>query len=681
MKIVYADKLNAASLTAIVSRGYAGNRIFFFEQSSSGRTWSRLLKAAHILKVDPELVDFTMAGLVDERGECQFLKINDDIRRLSFEVCDNEIKGSEFFKQAASIFDADSISAFLSKSVAEKIRNTVIYLHAARHHASRLARTDTPAVFLVEREFWSKRLCRFASGLGLEGADYPAGISKFFYTFCTKVRRHIGNRPCNKPAAKKILSDQRPQAYRRAVRQPCIATWYAGQAITLDLDKRSAVFWFLKTDLLRDKAILYFSRTDVPVSDTETEMLGQAGIECVALNTGARQSEATPMWFPGKRYRHMNYLLTKKLIAALVRTAVHGRFPPLFLISEMVSFLRQYAYWLDFFESHNVKINFGNDDFLKTNIPKNLALRRSGGVSIAYQHANLWISSADLSYSADIVFAFGPAYDHFWKETRSKVAQLIYNGYPTDYSFARTRQHGLSLRKKLEEQGAKFVICFLDENSDDDRLAMVSNDESAGIYKFFIEKVLADPTLGLVCKPGYPRTLRDRLSSISGLLDKAVATKRCVFLDTGTLLTEEYPSEAAQAADICVALLVGGAAGMESSLAGTPTVFLDNRKLYSHQLYRTGKGSVVFDNTEDLYRGIETFRKAPDAVPGFGDLHSWLHGRVAFRDGNAAERMNTYLAWLLEELETGTPREEAIGIANKRFSSQWGTGNIEMLWK
>ena len=689
MRIVYVDILNAASLWAIVLRGHAGSQVFYFELGASGRVWARLLKAMRILNVAPEPVNFSMGGLIDKHGECQYLRIKDDIRRLSFELCDHEIASSEFFQRITNTFDIESLRFFFSKSVAEEIQKTVIYFYAALQHVSRFGQTDSPAAFLMEREFWSMRLCCFATELGLEASDYHVRINRFFFSFYGIVRRKIAIRirSCasafvrrcrvNRVSAKETLASQKTQASQLAEKQPCLAAGYAGQTITFDLDKRSALFWLLKANLLHKQVMLYFSRTDVPLSDTDAELLKYEGIGYVALNPAARQSALTPLWLPGKRYKHSMSLLIKNLLMALAQVVRRGTFPPFFLILNMVSFLHQYAYWIDFFDSHNVKINFGNDDFLKTSIPRNLALKHCGGVSISYQYANLWFSSIDLMYYSDVLFAFGPEYHRILKEPRSLVKQLIYNGYPTDYSFSRTRQHGLALRQELKEQGIKFVICFLDENSVADRLTLISNDLLARTYKFFIEKVLADPTLGLVCKPGYPRTLRKRLSSISELLDAAVATKRCVFLDSGTYLSDKYPSEAAQAADACVGLLLGGTAGMESYLAGTPTVFLDETKSYAHPLYEIGKGRVVFDNIDDLYCAIEAFRIAPASVPDFGDLSTWLYGRVAFNDGNAASRMGAYLGWLLEELKTGRTREDALSIANERFISHWGVESIE----
>ena len=691
MRVVYVEKLDVLSLATIVLRGYAVRRIFFFEIGASGHACMVLLKAMRILRTRPELVDFTLGTLTNERGENQILKIKDDFRRISFEVCDYEIVRSEFFQRLTSTFDLESLRFFFSKSVGEEIQNTVIYLYVARQHFLRLGSAGSSCVFLIEREFWSARLCRLAAARGFEAFDYSAGINRLLYSFYGRLLREIGiglrlyirafirMLRINKSAMKKVSEGRVTPVSRTDEKQPCLAAWYAGQMITFDLDKRSAIFWLLKGSLPRTQVMLYFSRADVPLSDTDAGILKQEGIGYVALNAAARQSALTPLWLPGKRYKHSIAVLMRNLLGALVQAVRRGQFPPFFLICNMVYFLQQYAYWFDFFESHNVKINLSAYDFSKWYGPKNLALRRCGGVSVSYQFANLWLSSVDSGFCSDVLFAFGPEYRRFFKESGSTVKQLIYNGYPTDYSFTETLQHGLALRRELEGRGVTFVICFLDDNSSDNRLAMISNDDSARTYQFFIKKVLADPTLGLVCKPGYPRTLRRRLSSIAALLDAALATKRCVFLDSGTYLSDKYPSEAAQAADVCVGLLFGGTAGMESYLAGTPTVFLNETKSYAHPLYEIDKGRVVFDDINDLYCNIEKFRVAPDSVPGFGDLSAWLPGRVAFRDGNAAGRMGAYLGWLLEELKKGRMREEAISIANERFSNQWGAENIEAL--
>ena len=232
------------------------------------------------------------------------------------------------------------------------------------------------------------------------------------------------------------------------------------------------------------------------------------------------------------------------------------------------------------------------------------------------------------------------------------------------------------IRKQLLDKGVKFILCYFDENSMDDRMAGITHERSARIYKYLIEKMLDDETLGLIFKPVFPKTLYQRVSSINNLFEKAKASGRCIFMDRGSYVTEQYPTEAAQAADLCVGLLLSGTVALEAYLSGTPTVFLDLEKLYSNPVYQWGKGKVVFDSLDDLFSAINKYRENPESIPDFGYLSLWAKDKDPFKDGNASLRIGQYINWLLEMFNEGKTREDAIGYANQKYADAWGEENV-----
>jgi hypothetical protein len=231
----------------------------------------------------------------------------------------------------------------------------------------------------------------------------------------------------------------------------------------------------------------------------------------------------------------------------------------------------------------------------------------------------------------------------------------------------------------LESKGAKRIICFFDENSGDERMSVITNEGTQRVHKFFLDKLLEDESLGLILKPGYPNTFYSRIGVGGDLLEKAKETGRCVVLDKGSnLKTDQYPAEAAQAADLCVGLLLSGTVALESYLCGTPTVFLDLEKLYSNPVYSWGRGSIVFDDLEELYAAAQRFLRTHEksTADGFGDLSRWAEGKDRFRDGKAAMRMGQYICWLIESFDAGASRDEAMQYANQRYTEAWGPENV-----
>ena len=47
-----------------------------------------------------------------------------------------------------------------------------------------------------------------------------------------------------------------------------------------------------------------------------------------------------------------------------------------------------------------------------------------------------------------------------------------------------------------------------------------------------------------------------------------------------------------------------------------------------------------------------------------------------FRDGRAAQRMGTYLEWLMEGFKAKLPRETILADAAERYSKIWGKDKI-----
>jgi len=47
-----------------------------------------------------------------------------------------------------------------------------------------------------------------------------------------------------------------------------------------------------------------------------------------------------------------------------------------------------------------------------------------------------------------------------------------------------------------------------------------------------------------------------------------------------------------------------------------------------------------------------------------------------FRDGRAAERMGTYISWLLEGFRAGFDRETVMADAAERYGARWGKDKV-----
>ena len=85
---------------------------------------------------------------------------------------------------------------------------------------------------------------------------------------------------------------------------------------------------------------------------------------------------------------------------------------------------------------------------------------------------------------------------------------------------------------------------------------------------------------------------------------------------------------------------------------------------------------VVFTDWEALWKACLDHWKHPEGMPGFGDWSSMLEEFDPFRDGRAAERMGTYLHWLLEGFQAGLARETIMADAATRYAARWGKDKV-----
>jgi len=459
-------------------------------------------------------------------------------------------------------------------------------------------------------------------------------------------------------------------------KSPFIAITCTGKTVTFDLKKRSDLFWLLRSGVPREQVVACFERTDTPLTEEKVEILQNEGVKHIALSHEAIDIGNGSVWCSGNKYKRLRKRFILNVIKKYFWCVIRLHFVSSFYLNNMFYFVLKYSYWYDFFYSNNIKVHISYSDFEKHYAPKTLALEKAGGINISCQWSNIDFSSIGINSCTDVLFSFGPAYKRMWESNRSSIDYLLYCGYITDYSFAAVKADAQKAREQLLHKGAEFIVCFFDENSSQNRMTDVTNERSAVTYKYFINRMLKDNRLGLIFKPGYPSTLPERLSEITNLIEDAKKTGRCVFMDGGDYVTDQYPAEAAQAADLCVGLLLSGTAALESYLSGTPTVFLDLEGFPSNPIYKSGKGKVVFDSLDSLFLVIKQYRNDPQSVPGFGDLSTWVRDRDTFKDGNASLRVGQYIKWIFEKLEKGNRREDTIEYANQKYAELWGKENV-----
>jgi hypothetical protein len=246
-----------------------------------------------------------------------------------------------------------------------------------------------------------------------------------------------------------------------------------------------------------------------------------------------------------------------------------------------------------------------------------------------------------------------------------------------DHRFPLLKSVAQLTRQKLEQRGAKRILAYFDENTSDDPRWSAGHEFVRRDYAFLLSKVLEEPWLGLVIKPKTPLSLRIRLGPVAELLKRAEDTGRCIVHEGGAIQGSHTPAEAALAADVAIhGHLYAASAGIDAALAGVPTLLFDDEGWPVSPLYQLGVGRVVFNDWDSLWEACSTHWSTEGGVPGFGDWSPMLDEIDPFRDGRAAERMGTYLKWLIDDFKDGLDRDTAMANAAERYCQAWGDDKI-----
>ena len=677
MKIRFFSYLDAFHIISIYFFSKSNNEIYYFNISKIGDFLLYLLRLRQQIKP----FEFSLSEIKNSSGESYFPRIyGKDLINVCDAIKENILDKDPFINAFGKIFGQEKILFFYRKIVSNNIKDAVIFINVIAWYRQKiLERLPEEVEFSIEKTPFFNILRDFAlkeHNIALSSHFSLRKIYEYLYRLGGNL--YLSAVLCIIP----IFNISRKQTrYRNQVTlnktSPLVASLYTLRGLTFDLTQRCDFPWLLMSNIPHEQVLIYFERKDMSPTDDMVAVLKQQEVNYMAMSNGAAASKRMPVYKPTLRATKMLFDFTARILFLACKEILNRRLGSLVYLSEALYFIREYSKAYDFYCSNGIKINIDFIDHDPYRIARHLALEAAGGVSISYQVSNWPIPNVILGSCADIMFLFGPYYYPTFLRSGTCNHSIIFCGYITDYSFIAVKERSERLRKNLRDRGAKFIICYFDENSSDDRMSIIPNSRGRLIYKYLLNWVLSDETVGLICSPKRPKTLQTRLPEITSLIKKAKNTGRCIFME-GEYAANNYPTEAAQASDIVISLLIGGTTSLESFLSGVRVVYLDLEGLYSYPEYKWGRDTIVFDDIDNLISAINKFRNNSKSFDELGNFNmvATIKQKDQFRDGRADERMGQYIEWLLEMFNKGEKREEAIEYANRRYSELWGKENV-----
>lgn len=457
---------------------------------------------------------------------------------------------------------------------------------------------------------------------------------------------------------------------RRETAQPCLALQYYGH-FNLDRPQSYSDFFFWQqSDFPGERLLALFNIPKDPLDAEKLAALSRHGMRGLALRHDAAASpEAVVHTDTALR---SNLGGAAKLLAGALRPIEAG-----WLAGQRLAFLSQKDYWKRLFERQNVKVFATWFKYNGDHCAIGEALRELGGALAVYQRSYEGNPTVQTALLADVYFGFSCGGATVEAGAGSAIDCYVTTGYLGDHRFPLVREEAVKVRRRLQQHGARRIAAYFDEGSFPDARWGVDASRLQAHYAFLLEKLLGESDFGLVLKPKVPSSLGQRLGPVGELLRRAVDTGRCHVYQEGVLQGSAPPSQAALSADLAIhGSVASGTAAVEAALAGVPTVLLDDDGLKMSPLYRLGSGRVVFGDWEALWHTWKENSTSPGAVPGFADWSPILDEIDPFRDGRAAERMGTFLKWMMEGFSAGQPRETVLAQAADRYRRAWGEDKI-----
>jgi hypothetical protein len=624
---------------------------------------------ARLLGMEVSKLSFAIEDIRDESGFSLRLKMSyQEMAKIQA-----EIENEQIFQNFVSGLGSDNrLTNYLSKSLSlydalgvegyRYVWNALLLIQVFIWMSERAFKKENQKTFIfLEKRLWWGIIEGYSSGLGAKLIALPRKVGR-------KVALERAIRSWGQDFIYGILNRSLPHQKRKvseSATMPHVAVDYYGH---LNLEKPSLycdLFFMHQSQMRGSDVKLLFRYRSSPLDKEIYEELQKYGVTPIVLNYLASKVPQV--------LKHKSFIKAERSRDKMLASSSEEKW----LKAEEAKYKRLRSYWLDVFEQHNIKLFMHWYKYDAEHMAIADALQSLGGITAIYQRSFEAQPAPETTIAVDIEFGFSMEHAELERQNNSNILYHVTTGYPGDHRFPLLLNEAQRIRDSLQRQGVKYVMAFFDENTVDDPRWFAGHEFTQKNYAFLLEKVLTNPWFGLVIKPKQPNTLRSRLGPAKKLLDEALATKRCYTFTEGVLQCSSPPALAALAADIAVhEHLSSGTAGLESALCGTPTLLMDFEGWPGNKLYELGIGRVVFTEWDSAWEACRNYFFSNGCVDSLGDWSPILNELDPFRDGRAAERIGTYLKWLLDGFKAGLSREIVMADAAERYCQQWGYDKI-----
>ena len=263
--------------------------------------------------------------------------------------------------------------------------------------------------------------------------------------------------------------------------------------------------------------------------------------------------------------------------------------------------------------------------------------------TLSYQISNTAVTGPIHTTNGDTMLMISALYHKQYSNDGIRPVSLVDIGYPFETSFQLVQERAQNCRTKLEKAGAKFIICYFEENWLVAPYGLIAPRDHMRDLLALMQLVLDDPSVGLVLKSKLTMASPRFLPAISAVRESVEATGRYVELMYGNRRNIVFPAEAALCSDLAIGESAGATAVLEAALTGTRGILLNPYRIAGANDALYAQADIVYPSMVETLEAIRAFRAGEPEHQNLGDWSSIIDQFDPIRDGQAGHRIRATL--------------------------------------
>tara|TARA_Y100000768_G_C23979911_1_gene685127 strand:+ start:943 stop:2871 length:1929 start_codon:yes stop_codon:yes gene_type:complete len=261
-----------------------------------------------------------------------------------------------------------------------------------------------------------------------------------------------------------------------------------------------------------------------------------------------------------------------------------------------------------------------------------------------YQYSNISEVGPRMMSTADVMFSFSELFHERWIKNGIRPKSFVDIGYTYNSSFDLVVKRAKKLRKRLKDNGAKFIICYFDESvQENDKYGAINRNDHLKDILALAEKVILDSSIAVITKTQFSMNSPEILYKGNRLIESAIQTNRMINLLNGEFRNNIFPAEAALVSDIVINHAVGGTAGLEAALTGQRCILLNPSRMQGNNIEIYKNANILYEDINTALIAINSLRNEESAFQDLGKWENIIDLFDPYNDGSASYKMRALL--------------------------------------